>query len=66
MSAPAQHLFTVTDAHGLAHLVTDESMTAGHRSGRYLTICDQQVLTASLTTPEHRPCRRCTQRRTTR
>lgn len=66
MTAPAQRLLTVTDAQGIAHLVTDEAMAAGHRAGRYLAVCDQHVLTASLTTPEHSHCRGCAQRRTTR
>lgn len=66
MTAPAQRLLTVTDAQGIAHLVTDESMAAGHRAGRYLARCDRQVFTASLTTPERGHCRGCAQRRSTR
>ncbi len=66
MSAPSQRLLTVTDAQGLAHLVTDESMTAGHHAGRYLTMCGQRVLTASLTTPARGHCKRCARRRTAR
>jgi hypothetical protein len=66
MSAPAQHLVTVTDTHAVAHLVTEESMAAGHQVGRYLAICGHRVFPASLTTPEHGHCRTCVQRRTAR
>lgn len=65
MSAPAQRLLTIINAQGTTHLVTDEAMTAGHRTGRYLALCGQQVLTASLTAPERTYCRTCAQRRTT-
>lgn len=66
MSAPAQRLLTLTDTNGIAHLVTDESMTAGHHAGRYLTLCRKRVLTASLTTPPQPHCRDCAQRRSAR
>ncbi|MGH3798139.1 MAG: hypothetical protein ACRDSP_25085 [Pseudonocardiaceae bacterium] len=66
MSAPAQRLLTVTDTQGIAHLVTDESMATGHRAGRFLAVCGQRVLTASLTTPQRGCCRVCAQRRTAR
>ncbi len=55
MSAHAVLLFAVTDAGGVAHLVTDEAMAAG----RYATVCGSQVLAASLTTPERGYCRSC-------
>lgn len=66
MTAPAQRLLTITDAQGIAHLVTGESLAAGHRAGQYLAMCGQQVLTASVTTPERKRCQVCTQRRSVR
>lgn len=48
---------TLTEAGtGAAHLVTDEAMTAGLRSGRYPTVCGAQVLPASLTVPASGRC----------
>ncbi|HET9257979.1 MAG TPA: hypothetical protein VFO16_22640 [Pseudonocardiaceae bacterium] len=61
LSAP-RRLITVTDAQeGTAHLVTIEAMEAGHRTAerRYAAVCGTDVLPASLTTSERRPCTGC-------
>jgi hypothetical protein len=52
----------MTDATtGTAHLVTDESVAAGHRAGGiYVAVCGAQVLAASLTMPERDQCQSCT------
>lgn len=59
MSAPALMLFAVTDNAGTAHLVAEDAMAAGGHAGRYLAVCGDQVLAASLTTPEGGCCRSC-------
>jgi len=59
MNAPVLALFAVTDTEGVAHLVTENAMVAGRSAGRYLAVCDTQILAASLTTPEHGYCRLC-------
>ncbi|MGH3941182.1 MAG: hypothetical protein ACRDTG_21610 [Pseudonocardiaceae bacterium] len=41
---------------GTAHLVTDEAFANGRH---YLTICEMQVVTASLPTPARRHCSAC-------
>jgi len=67
MIAPATgkvHLTVVTDARsGTAHLVTEEAMAAGRPTGRYVGLCDGEVIAASLTTPARGYCRRCRHRR---
>ena len=42
----------------MEHLVTDESVAAHRPSGRYLAVCDAQVLAASLTAPQRSRARR--------
>lgn len=59
MSAPALAFFPLTDTAGVVHLVTDDAMAAG----RYLAVCGNPVLAASLTTPERGSCRSCRHRR---
>jgi hypothetical protein len=61
MSAPVMTLFAMTDASGVTHLITDEAMTTGQPIGCYAAVCGDQVLAASLTTPERRYCRSCHQ-----
>ncbi|MGH3810115.1 MAG: hypothetical protein ACRDRU_26540 [Pseudonocardiaceae bacterium] len=51
----------MTDVSGVTHLITDESMTTGQPIGCHAAVCGDQVLAASLTTPEHRYCRSCHQ-----
>ena len=59
-TARAVALRAVVDvSSALAHLVTDEAMAAGRRSGRYLAVCGDRVLAASLTAPESGYCKRC-------
>lgn len=42
----------ITDARThMEHLVTDESLAAHRHSGRYLALCETEVLAASLTDP---------------
>ncbi len=53
VNAPAVVLLAVTDAGGIAHLVTDDATAAG----RYLAACGTEVLAASLTTSESGHCR---------
>ncbi len=57
MTAPV--LRAVTGVDGVAHLVTDQAMAAGRSAGRYMAVCDTEVIAASLTTPESEYCRRC-------
>jgi hypothetical protein len=52
-------LLAVTDADGIAHLVTDAAMAAGRRAGRYAAVCGAEVIAASLTAPEFSRCRGC-------
>ncbi|MGH3939543.1 MAG: hypothetical protein ACRDTG_13115 [Pseudonocardiaceae bacterium] len=59
MNAPAVVLFTVTDASGVAHRITEYAMAAGRPSGCYVPECGSPVLAASLTTPERTYCRPC-------
>ncbi|MGH3910655.1 MAG: hypothetical protein ACRDRM_07465, partial [Pseudonocardiaceae bacterium] len=61
MSAPVRHAVTGVD--GVAHLVTDDAMATGRTAGRYMAVCDTEVIAASLTTPESGYCRHCRQRR---
>lgn len=63
MSAPALALFPLTDAAGVVHLVTDDALVAGHRTGCYLALCGSPVLAASLATPDRGSCLSCHQRR---
>lgn len=54
-------LLAVTDVEGIEHLVTDAAMAAGRRVGRYVAVCDAEVIAASLTMPESGHCRACRQ-----
>ncbi|MGH3799847.1 MAG: hypothetical protein ACRDTD_06900 [Pseudonocardiaceae bacterium] len=60
---PPERLYAIemVDARtGAAHLVTDQAVTAGRRSGgRYAAVCGQQVLGASLTEPPRGTCHSC-------
>jgi hypothetical protein len=52
----------ITDAWTrVQHSMTDESETAHRHSGRYLALCGQRVLAASLTTQERSQCHPCHQ-----
>lgn len=54
-------VFAVTDARtGSAHLVTEDAMAAGRRTGRYSAVCGVEVLAASMITPESGYCSSCT------
>lgn len=44
---------------GLQHLVAVETAALHRRSGRYPALCGAEVITASLTAPSARDCRRC-------
>lgn len=65
MNAPTAEatLLAVTDTDGVAHLVTDDAVAAGHTHGRYVACCGAEVLPASLITPDRGHCRSCRQRR---
>jgi hypothetical protein len=61
--AAAERLDTIpiTCAHdGQAHDVTDDSLTAGQRTGCYQALCGYLVSAAALAAPIGRPCARCT------
>src|SRR6476646_5078664 len=45
---------------GRAHHVTDDSVVAGQRTGRYQALCGHRVSAAALATPLGRPCAECT------
>lgn len=49
----------VTDSGGITHLVTGEAMAAGRSLGRYATVCDSEILAASLPAEDSTPCRAC-------
>ncbi|MGH4015872.1 MAG: hypothetical protein ACRDSL_18505 [Pseudonocardiaceae bacterium] len=66
MSAPAVVLLTVTEAGGLAHLVTEDAMIVGRFHGRYVACCGTEILAGSLTEPERRYCQDCARWRTVR
>ena len=55
----AARAIEVTDPSGYTHLVAEESFTAGHRSGRYIALCDDTVISASLTVESGVLCLRC-------
>lgn len=44
---------------GEAHLVREDAMVTGLRSGRYVACCGVEVLAGSLTIPESGSCRAC-------
>ncbi|MGH3908205.1 MAG: hypothetical protein ACRDTE_29090 [Pseudonocardiaceae bacterium] len=53
-------MFAITDARtGGAHLVTEDAITAGRRTGHYLAACGTEVLPASLTTEADTFCLSC-------
>ncbi|MGH4012431.1 MAG: hypothetical protein ACRDSL_00520 [Pseudonocardiaceae bacterium] len=56
---PRVPLLAVTDIGGTTHLVTEAAMAAGRPAGRYIAVCDTEVLAASLTAPESGHCRFC-------
>lgn len=57
-------LASVADAlTGIAHLVTDDEMSARVRTGRFRAICAQDVLAGSLLAPATRSCSDCLRRR---
>ncbi|MGH3796491.1 MAG: hypothetical protein ACRDSP_16560 [Pseudonocardiaceae bacterium] len=43
----------------VTHLVTDEAVAAGRRTGRYVGVCGVAVLPGSLTEGTDRYCRSC-------
>lgn len=56
-------LYSVTDAHsGSAHLVKEDALIAGRRSGCFRAVCGARVLAASLTVEERGHCKKCVQR----
>lgn len=55
----AARAIELTDSSGCTHLVAEECFTAGRRAGRYVTLCKDLVLSASLTVEERELCRRC-------
>lgn len=63
--APAgPRLASLVDAlTGIAHLVTDDEMSARVRTGRFRAICDEDVLVGSLLAPATRSCNDCLHRR---
>ena len=57
-------LVSVADAlTGIAHLVTDDEMSARVRTGRFQALCNQDVLAGSLLVPATRTCNDCRHRR---
>lgn len=51
-------LTVVTDARtDAAHLVIDNAVAAGRRTGSYTAVCGAPVLAGSLTAPPGQPCR---------
>lgn len=53
-------LYRVTDARTLvAHLVAEDELAAGRRSGRFRTVCGEIMHAASLTVEERAYCRSC-------
>lgn len=44
---------------GRAHNVTDNSLRAGQRTGRYQALCGHLVSAAALAAPLGRPCTKC-------
>lgn len=60
----AARAIEVTDLSGWTHLVAEGCFTAGRRSGRYVAVCDDVVLSASLTVEERGRCSRCARRAT--
>lgn len=61
----AARAIELTDSSGCTHLVAEECFTVGRRAGRYVTLCKDLVLSASLTAKESELCCRCV-RSTTR
>lgn len=58
--AAAPLLYAVTDARTLvAHLVVEDALVTGRRSGCFRTVCGELVLAASLTVEERFYCRSC-------
>ncbi|MGH3848647.1 MAG: hypothetical protein ACRDRT_02900 [Pseudonocardiaceae bacterium] len=54
------HVVAMTDTRTVVtHLVTDEAVAAGRRTGRYVGVCGVAVLPGSLTEGTDRYCRSC-------
>jgi hypothetical protein len=63
VAAVAERLYTIPITcrlDGQAHDVTDESVGAGKRTGKYVALCGYVVLAAPMVAPVGRPCARCT------
>lgn len=57
-ATPPLHL--MTDAATLrAHLIAEDAMIAGRRTGEYRAVCDAVVQAASLAARERSHCKRC-------
>lgn len=57
----------ITDATtGTAHLVTEDDVRAGRRTGQYRAVCTTLVLAASLLTPARHSCTDCVRGRAAR
>lgn len=56
-----RHIGIVDSRTHIQHPMTHEIAAAHRHSDRYLALCGAQVLAASLTTPERRRCRLCSQ-----
>ncbi|HEY4008219.1 MAG TPA: hypothetical protein VGM60_23975 [Pseudonocardia sp.] len=50
----------VTD--GRDHLVAEDALEAGRRTGRYQALCEHEIIPASLTSPPGPTCADCAQR----
>lgn len=55
----AARAIEVTDPSGRTHLVAQECFAAGRQSGHYIALCDDPVVSASLTVEGGVLCRRC-------
>ncbi|MGH3902818.1 MAG: hypothetical protein ACRDTE_01255 [Pseudonocardiaceae bacterium] len=52
----------VTNGAGRTHLVAEDRFTTGCRTGRFVALCGEPVLAASLATEERERCSKCARR----
>ncbi|MCA1676996.1 MAG: hypothetical protein LC799_34070 [Actinobacteria bacterium] len=55
----AARVIEVTNDAGCSHLVAEDRFTTGCRTGRFIALCGDEVLTASLATAERERCSKC-------
>ncbi|MGH3903409.1 MAG: hypothetical protein ACRDTE_04335 [Pseudonocardiaceae bacterium] len=55
----AARVIAVTDLSGCTHLVAEDRFITGCRAGRFVAVCGDQVLAASLATEERERCSKC-------